>query len=54
VAEYWIVNLVDRLIEVHTDVARGRYTRVTPARHSDSIRLSALPDVEIAVSDIVR
>jgi Uma2 family endonuclease len=54
VVEYWIVNLVDRLIEVHTDIAGTRYARVTPARYSDSIRLCAFPDVEIAVSDIVR
>jgi Uma2 family endonuclease len=54
VAEYWVVNLVDRLIEVHTDVVAGAYTRVTPARPGESIRLRALPDVEIAVGEVLR
>ena len=54
VPEYWIVNLVDRLIEVHTDVAGAAYTRVIPVRPGEVIRLRAFPDVEIAVDDIVR
>jgi hypothetical protein len=48
------VNLVDRRIEVHTDVAGGRYTRLVPAERSEMVRLRAFPEVEIAVSDIVR
>ena len=54
VPEYWIVNLVDRLIEVHTDVAGAAYTHVTPAHPGESIRLRAFPDIEIAVSEIIR
>lgn len=54
IPEYWIVNLVDRLIEVHTDAAGDAYTRVAPARPGECIRLRAFPDVEVAVGDIVR
>ncbi|HWW83092.1 MAG TPA: Uma2 family endonuclease [Vicinamibacterales bacterium] len=52
--EYWVVNLVDRRIEVHTDAVGGRYTRQMPAQRGEAIRLRAFSDVEIAVSDIVR
>jgi Uma2 family endonuclease len=54
VPEYWIVNLVDRLIEVHTEVAGAAYTRVTPVRPGESLRLRAFPDIEIAVSELLR
>ena len=54
VPEYWVVNLVDRLMEVHTEVAGAVYSRVTSARPGESVRLRAFPDVEIAVGDIVR
>ena len=46
---------VDRLFTLGDIFETGtRFARVTPARYSDSIRLCAFPDVEIAVSDIVR
>jgi Uma2 family endonuclease len=54
VVEYWVVNLVDRRIEVHTDAVGGRYTRQMPAQRGEAIRLRVFSDVEIAVSDIVR
>jgi len=54
IAEYWVVNLIDRLIEVHTDIAGGAYTRVTPARPDESIKMRELPGVEIAVAEILR
>jgi Uma2 family endonuclease len=54
VPEYWVVNLVDRLIEVHGDIVGAAYTAVTTAGPGESIRLRAFPDVEVAVGDIVR
>ncbi len=54
VLEYWIVNLVDGLVEVHTDIVSGTYARVAPYRKGDSIALQKFPDVEIAVSDVLR
>jgi len=54
IPEYWVVNLIDRAIEVHTDVTSGAYTRMTPMHPGSDIRLRAFPDVAIAVNDIVR
>jgi Uma2 family endonuclease len=54
IPEYWIVNLVDDLVEVHTDVVRGAYSRVTPYRKGESIRPLAFPDVEIPVAAVLR
>jgi Uma2 family endonuclease len=54
VPEYWVVNVVDGLIEVHAAVVRGAYTRVTPFRRGESIRLIEFGDVEIAVADVLR
>lgn len=53
VPEYWIVNLVDGLIEVRREIVSGAYARVTPYRLGESITLSAFPDVEIAVADVL-
>jgi len=54
VPEYWVVNLIDEMVEVHTDVVRGAYARVVPQRRGDAIALQRFPDVSIAVSDILR
>jgi Uma2 family endonuclease len=53
VPEYWVVNLVDGLVEVHTETVRGTYARVTPFRRGDAIRLREFPDVEIRVGDVL-
>jgi Uma2 family endonuclease len=53
VPEYWIVNLVDMVIERHTEPQGDRYTRIEPLRHGQLVRLVALPDVELAVSDLL-
>lgn len=53
VPEYWVVNVVDRQIEVHTEIVRGRYTRVVPCRAGDRIHLVAFPDVELRVEDVL-
>jgi Uma2 family endonuclease len=54
VPEYWVVGLVDGLVEVYTEPTDGAYRRVTPACRRDRIRPGAVPDVEIAVDDILR
>lgn len=53
VEEYWVVNLVDAQIEVHTTIVRGVYSRVTPFRTGEAVRLQRFPDVEIPVSSIL-
>jgi Uma2 family endonuclease len=54
VPEYWVVNLIDDLIEVHAEIVRGVYTSVVPYRRGASIALCEFPDVAIAVDQILR
>jgi Uma2 family endonuclease len=54
VPEYWVVDIGAGAIEVRTDPSDGTYRQVRVARPGDAIGLQAFPDVEIAVSDIVR
>lgn len=53
VPEYWVVNLVDRRVEVYTEPARGEYTRVTPMRPGEVLRPTAFPDLEIPVDRLI-
>lgn len=53
IREYWIVNLPDEVIEVYRDPAGKSYRSRRVARHGDSLTLLALPNVTIAVSDIL-
>jgi Uma2 family endonuclease len=54
VPEYWVVDVSGRAIEVRSEPGDGAYRQVRIARPGESIRLQAFPDVEIAVSDVVR
>jgi Uma2 family endonuclease len=54
IPEYWIVDIAAAVIEVHSDPVDGRYSRITPARAGDTLRLRAFPDAEIRVADILR
>jgi Uma2 family endonuclease len=53
VTEYWVVGLADGIIEVHTEPSSAAYRSVTTARRGDRVRPAALPDVEIAVDDVL-
>ncbi len=53
VAEYWIVDTRHDLIEVHTDIVDGVYSRVTPYRRGQSLSLGAFSDVLVRVDDIL-
>jgi Uma2 family endonuclease len=53
VPEYWVMNVRDGLVEVHTEPAGDHYARVQPYRRGDRIRLVDFPDVEIAVDDLL-
>jgi Uma2 family endonuclease len=52
VAEYWIVNIPDRAIEVHTEPLRDAYTRLSPYRIGDKVAPVAFPDVLIDVGGL--
>jgi Uma2 family endonuclease len=54
IAEYWIVNLVDRCLEVHRQPqADGTYADVQTLRPGDSVTLTRLPAVSVNVSDLI-
>ncbi len=53
VAEYWIVNVVDREVEVYRDRVDGEFRTRTVHQPGEVLRLVAFPDVTVAVADIV-
>jgi Uma2 family endonuclease len=53
VAEYWIVNLVDGVIEVNTEPADRGYGKQTTYRRGERIRLVKLPDIVVEVDAIL-
>lgn len=53
VPEYWIVNLVDRVIEVRTEPRGGQYQKLERFEKGSRIRLLQLPDVELSVDDVL-
>jgi Uma2 family endonuclease len=54
VPEYWIVNLVERTVEVHQVPGAGGYEQVSVHAKGSRLRLRAFPDVEINVDDFLR
>ena len=54
IPDAWLVNLPRRSVEVHREPRGGRYQQVTVHRAGERITLLALPDVAIAVDDILR
>jgi len=60
VPEYWVVNLVDRVVEVSRGpyASQGArvagYEHVSVYRKGSRLRLLAFPDVEFAVDDFLR
>lgn len=53
VQEYWIVDLVEHLVEVHTDPLHGRYSETRTYRPGDSLRVRALAALELRVEDVL-
>jgi Uma2 family endonuclease len=54
IVEYWIVNLIDRCLEVHRQPRPdGTYADVRTLRTGETIDVAALPGVTVAVADVV-
>lgn len=53
VEEYWIVNLVDEVILVYSEIVGGAYGRVVTHRRGEIVRPARFPDVEVAVTDVL-
>ena len=52
-AEYWIVNLMDDVVEVHADPAGGRYRTLTTHGPDATLAPREFPDVTVRVADLI-
>jgi Uma2 family endonuclease len=53
VHEYWIVNLVDAVIEVHRQPGPSGYAQVTRHGRGTDLRVPSFEDVVVRVSDVL-
>ena len=54
IVEYWIVNLIESCLEVHRRPSpAGTYGELITLRSGDTVEITALPGVSLAVSDIL-
>lgn len=53
IPEYWIVNLVERVIEIHSRPHGGKYRSRTTRQPTDTLHLHAFPDISIPAADII-
>jgi Uma2 family endonuclease len=53
VAEYWVVDLAGRAIEVYTEAKAGRFTQVRRADSGGRVSPGAFPEVVLAVADVL-
>ena len=53
VDEYWIVDLVNGLVEVRRDRDRGTWRSISTYRRGQAVSLLAFPDVAIGVGEIL-
>ncbi|HEX9295902.1 MAG TPA: Uma2 family endonuclease [Polyangiaceae bacterium] len=52
VPEYWIVNLIDRVLEVHTELSGGGYASIERYHAGQAVHPIHFPDVEVRVTDV--
>lgn len=53
VPEYWIVNLVEGVVEVHRDPQGDRFGTITRHGRADVLRPVAIAGVEVAVANVL-
>jgi Uma2 family endonuclease len=53
VEEYWVVNLVDGVIEVYGDPRNGQYASERVFQRGTRITLARLPDIVVAVDEVL-
>lgn len=52
IGDYWIVNLVDRVVEVHRDPGPDGYRQITPLS-SGRIAPLTIPDFDLAIAEML-
>ena len=53
VREYWVVDLVDKVVRIYRDATPSGYRSITSAATGSSIALEAFPDREISVAALL-
>jgi Uma2 family endonuclease len=53
VPEYWIVNLHERVVEVHRDAQGAGYASVTAHGANEIIHPAAFADLEVSIADVL-
>jgi Uma2 family endonuclease len=53
IADYWIVNLVDDVLEIFRDPEDGVYQTHSVLNPVDKVAPQAFPDLEITVSELL-
>ncbi|MBC5798558.1 MAG: Uma2 family endonuclease [Candidatus Eremiobacteraeota bacterium] len=53
VREYWIINLVDRCVEIHRQPHELGYTTQRIHRPGETVAFAAIPDVTFTVDEIL-
>ena len=53
VAEYWIVNIAARTVEVHRQPSADGWGEVARHERGATLSLSAFPDVSVRISDFL-
>lgn len=54
VDEYWVVNLLDRVIEVFSDARDGVYRQTNQYFPGETVSAKSIEGVSVAVSDVIR
>lgn len=53
IPEYWLVNLVDNVVEVYTDPTEGKYRSVKKVRRGEVLQLPGGLEGSIAATDVL-
>jgi Uma2 family endonuclease len=53
VPEYWVVNLIDRVVEVRSEIVDGAYRQLVSYTSGEAITLVAFPEVVLYVDDVL-
>jgi len=53
IAEYWVLNIPENVVEVRTEPRNGRYTKVEIFKHGESVSPRAFPEISFRVEEIL-
>lgn len=53
VPEYWIINLVDNVIERHAQLKNGAYTKVTNHGRGEPLAVPSFEDVTLRIDELI-